>query len=226
MKYIAYYRVSSVKQGDSGLGLEAQKSGMINHYKGEEPTYEFTDVVSGNRKKLHKRKNIHEAMNLAAKLDLPLVVYKLDRFGRDVELLGKLLNMGVHFVALDFPATHADKATNRMVLTIMMAVAEYESERGSIRTKDALNSLKKKGIKLGTPREFKKEEYMSGAIATAKKHWTPQKDVIYKMANEFKNLGIPDKIICDKLNGMGFGVYDSRKLNRLFYSAELIQTNI
>ena len=217
MTYIAYYRVSTERQGTSGLGLKAQKDGVEAHMK-DVPSKEFIDVKSGSRRSLSKRSEVYKAMDYCKKHSVPMVVYKLDRLGRDVEFLGYCLNSGVRLIACDFPATHADAATNKMVLTIMMAVAQYESERCSTRTKDALAVLKKRGVELGYPREFLRDEYLSGGLSTSKKYWTRDKSSAYKVVLEFERMGMSRAEISSRLTSMGMGNYNSQKLNRLIKS--------
>lgn len=225
MRYVSYYRVSTERQGRSGLGLDAQRTGISLYMNGMPAEAEFTDVCSGTRKSLGKRSQIYMAIDYCKRHGLPLVVYRLDRLARDVEFLSYCLNNNVKLIACDFPATNGDATTNKMVLTIMMSISQYEAERGSSRTKDALASIKRSGRKLGNPREFKKDEYLSGGMSTAKKHWTDRKDAAYKMVLEFKLMGIDDGTIIEKLNRMYAGEYSKLKYQRLIKSGGLIYGN-
>lgn len=219
--YAAYYRVSTEKQGRSGLGLDAQKNGIALFMRAD-PSQEFTDVCSGTRSRLGRRSQIYMAIDYCKKNSAPLVVYRLDRLARDVEFLSYCLNSGVRLIACDFPATNGDSVTNKMVLTIMMSISQYEAERGSSRTKDALASIKRSGRALGNPRSFKKSEYMAGGLATAKKHWTERKESCYKMALEFRSMGMSDGTIIDRLSSMGLGSYDPKGLKRLMHSGKIL----
>lgn len=219
MLYIAYFRVSTTQQGESGLGLSAQRDGVIAHTK-HEPLMEFTDIQSGSRRSLHKRSEVYKAINEAMKLKVPLVVYKLDRLGRDVEFLNYCLNKGVQLIACDFSALGSDAATNRMMLTLLMSFAQYESDKCRQRTKDALDQKKKDGWEGGyalheePTMKLTKEGRLLGGITTMKKHWTAEKDAIYKAIRQFRSLGMEDKVLCKNLSEMGYRLfpYQVRKI--------------
>lgn len=213
--YIAYYRVSTPKQGETKLGLEAQREGVIRHM-GKQPLLEFTDIQSGSRTRLHKRSEVFRAIAECKATGYPLVVYKLDRLARDVQFLSQCQNGGVKLIACDFPALSGDSATNTLALTIMMAMAEYESNRGSIRTRDAMRVLKSKGRKLGNPRTFAKAEYIAGGLATAKKFFTDEKRAAFMIARDYKvNHGYGASEIAEKLTELGHPGYDRIKVYRL-----------
>ena len=99
-KYVAYYRVSTQKQGNSGLGLQAQKNAVLNHINEKENLIgEFTEVETGTRKK--KRVEIYKAIELAKASKAILIVAKLDRLARDVDLLQLFLMVELNsFVAI------------------------------------------------------------------------------------------------------------------------------
>jgi DNA invertase Pin-like site-specific DNA recombinase len=212
MKYIAYYRVSTTQQGDSGLGLSAQRDGVVAHTK-HEPLLEFTDIQSGSRRSLHKRSEVYKAIDKAMQLKVPLVVYKLDRLGRDVEFLNYCLNKGVQLIACDFSALGSDAATNRMMLTMLMSFAQYESDKGRQRTADALSQKKKEGWEGGYLQhknpimKIKREHQLLGGISTMKKHWDAEKDSIYRAIRQFRSLGMDNKGICKNLLEMGHKLY-------------------
>lgn len=213
--YIAYYRVSTTKQGESGAGLEAQRFEIAKFFNGTPPKEEFTDIVSGNRKKLHKRKGIFKAIELAKKTDMPIVVYKLDRLGRDVELLNSILNNNIFFIALDFKQSHGDKASNRMMLTIMMAYAEYESERGSDRTRAGIASKMRAGKKWGNPNYNLKDSAHIGGAVNIMKHWNSEKqrtiDVIETLDSTMADNEIANRnTIVECLKQRGLSKYASK----------------
>lgn len=141
MKYVAYYRVSTAKQGTSGLGLAAQEVAVRAFIAGE-PIAAFTEVESGKRE---DRPQLAAALSHAKKHKATLVIAKLDRLSRDVHFISGLLKAGVEIRACDIPTA------NRMVLHIMAAVAEGEREMISERTKAALAAAKARGVRLGTP---------------------------------------------------------------------------
>jgi len=214
-KYIAYYRVSTKGQAGSGLGLEAQRAQIEDYVRRNEGTIiaEFTEIKSGTSR---KREMIKQAVELSNKEQASLIVAKLDRLARDAEYAHFIRNTAHDIVALDIPGM------NKMIFGFFAAYAEYERDKISERTRDALGSLKRKGQSLGKPREFSTHEYMSGAISTAKKHWTERKDSTHRIACEFKQMGMSDREVAVKLTDMGFGTYDVRKVKRLFNSYKLI----
>lgn len=146
-KFVAYYRVSTDRQGMSGLGIEAQREAVERFLNGGKWSVigEFTEIESGTRRRLRNRPMLDAAMRLAKKEKATLVVAKLDRLARDVQFISTLLNNQVKFICADMP--EADKT----FLQMMSVFAEYEARRISERTKDALHALKRRGKKLGSP---------------------------------------------------------------------------
>ena len=144
-KYVAYYRVSTNKQGVSGLGLEAQQDAVRRYLNGGTWTLagEFTEVESGRK---DRRPQLEAALALCKKEKATLVVAKLDRLYRNTYFIAKLMHEGAPFVCCDNP--HASKLT----LQIMANFAEHEAEVISERTSKALQALKRRGAKLGSPR--------------------------------------------------------------------------
>ena len=144
-KYVAYYRVSTRKQGASGLGLEGQKKAVREHLNGGdwELIEEFTEVESG---KNNERTELHKALRLCRLTGATLLIAKLDRLSRSVAFLANLRDSGVSFVSCDMPEA------NSLTIHIMAAVAQDERERISQRTKAALQAAKARGTKLGNPR--------------------------------------------------------------------------
>jgi DNA invertase Pin-like site-specific DNA recombinase len=143
--FVAYYRVSTDKQGQSGLGLEAQRKAVADFLNGGRWTLvdEFTEIESGKR---NDRQQLTAALAACKKLKAKLVIAKLDRLSRNVAFISALMEAGVEFVACDMP--HASKLT----IHILAAVAEHEREAISARTKAALAAAKARGIKLGNPK--------------------------------------------------------------------------
>ncbi len=141
-KFIAYYRVSTAKQGASGLGLEAQRKAVTDYLNGGSWTLvaEVVEVESG---KQADRPKLQEAMRLCRLHGATLIIAKLDRLSRDAHFLLGLQKAGVEFCAVDNP--HA----NRLTIHILAAVAEDEAKRISDRTKAALQAAKARGVKLG-----------------------------------------------------------------------------
>lgn len=168
MKYVAYYRVSTQKQGFSGLGLEAQQAAVKTHVQARgELIAEYTEVESGRRA---DRPQLALAMRHARRLKATLVIAKLDRLARDVHFLSGLMKVGVEFEACDMPQA------NKMTLHILAAVAEGEADAISERTKAALAAAKARGVKLGGTVPLSPEARERGLETLrqrAKKGWEP-----------------------------------------------------
>ena len=141
-KYVAYYRVSTKRQGQSGLGLEAQQALVSDFAKDNPIIAEFIEVESGRN---DTRPVMAEALAYAKQSDAILVVAKQDRLARKVLFIAQLIESGVPFVIADNP--HADKFR----LHIEACINEDEAEKISKRTKDALAAAKARGVKLGCP---------------------------------------------------------------------------
>lgn len=143
-RFVAYLRVSTQKQGYSGLGLEAQRD-IIQNYLGERKQIaEFIEVESG-RKTDKGRPKLKEALIQCRTYGAKLIVAKLDRLARNVSFLSALLDSDVEIVFCDFPQA------NKMVLHILASISQYEAELISTRTKQALAAKKSRGHKLGNP---------------------------------------------------------------------------
>jgi len=141
-KFVAYYRVSTERQGQSGLGLEAQKKAVADYLNGGNWTLagEFTEIESGKRS---NRPQLAEALALCKRKKAKLVIAKLDRLSRNVAFIAALMESKIEFVAVDNP--HATKLT----IHILSAVAEHEREMIAARTKAALQAAKARGVRLG-----------------------------------------------------------------------------
>jgi DNA invertase Pin-like site-specific DNA recombinase len=140
--FIAYYRVSTDRQGRSGLGLEAQRAAVVRYLAGIGGTLlaEHTEVETGKR---NDRPELQKALAACRKHKARLVIAKLDRLSRNVAFIATMMDAGAEFVACDNP--HA----TRLTLHILAAVAEHEREMISARTKAALQAAKARGVRLG-----------------------------------------------------------------------------
>jgi DNA invertase Pin-like site-specific DNA recombinase len=143
--FVAYYRVSTEKQGRSGLGLEAQQQAVTAFLNGGEWRLvgSFTEVESGKR---DDRPRLAEALASCRLHQATLLIAKLDRLSRDAHFLLGLQKAGVRFVAVDMP--HADNFT----VGILAMVAQKEREMISERTRAALKAAKARGVSLGGDR--------------------------------------------------------------------------
>lgn len=144
-KLIAYYRVSTKQQGQSGLGLEAQQAAVKSYATASDAgiVFSYTEIESGKRA---DRPKLAMAVAHARRAKAKLVIAKLDRLARNVAFLSALMDSGCEFVACDNP--HA----NRLTIHILAAVAEDEARRISERTRVALAAAKARGTKLGSAR--------------------------------------------------------------------------
>lgn len=143
MQYVAYYRVSTDKQRQSGLGLDAQRQAVQSFIKKRDVLIaEHTEVESTKKK---DRPALREALAACRKHKAHLLIARLDRLARNVLFIANLMESGVEFTAVDMPQA------NRLTIHIIAAVAEYEREMISKRTKDALSEAKKRGVKIGNP---------------------------------------------------------------------------
>lgn len=163
-KFVAYFRVSTGRQGKSGLGLEAQREAVKQYLNGGEWQIidEFTEVESG---KNSDRPALDKALAAARLHRASLVVSKVDRLTRSVAFLSRLLEAGVDVRFADLP--QIEGATGRFLLQQMVAVAELEAGMISARTKAALAQARKRGIKLGGNRGVKPTAQMHAASKAA-----------------------------------------------------------
>lgn len=170
LKYVVYYRVSTKKQGESGLGLEAQQRDValfLSSYSGTPYTVLATvqDVLSG-KGGLTERPALRDAVELAEREGAMLLVAKLDRLSRDVELIAHLMKRVVLKVA-------AMPNADPFQFHLYAALAEQEREFISKRTKAALASAKARGVKLGglrTGTEARNAGARAAADATAEQY--------------------------------------------------------
>ena len=143
-RMVAYERVSTARQGASGLGLEAQRKVIADFaaLRGAEVLARFTEVESGRKA---DRPELTKALHLAKVTGATLVIAKLDRLSRNAAFLLALRDSGVRFLAVDMPEA------NDLTVGIMALVAQAEREAISRRTKEALAVAKARGVRLGNP---------------------------------------------------------------------------
>lgn len=144
MKFVGYVRVSTARQGHSGLGLLAQESAIQQHVvgRGGSLVQTFKEVESGRD---NARPQLAKALELARLTGAILVIAKLDRLSRNAAFLLALQESGVRFVATDMPDA------NELTVGIMALVAQQERQAISQRTREALHAAKVRGTKLGNP---------------------------------------------------------------------------
>ena len=156
--YVSYLRVSTQRQGTSGLGLQAQQEIIQKYLNGCLPVAEFVEVESGRKT---NRPKLHEALELCKKKKAILIVAKMDRLSRNVAFTSQLLDSGIEIVFCDFPKA------NRLVLTIIAAISEYEAGLIRKRTTEALQIKKDQGFKLGKPENL--TDNLEKAITNSRK---------------------------------------------------------
>ena len=162
-RFVAYYRVSTDKQGKSGLGLEAQEAAVMGHLNGGAWTLvdRYVEVESGRH---NDRPELAKALAACRRTKATLVIAKLDRLARNVAFVSGLMEAGVDFMAVDFPTA------NRLTIHILAAVAEHEAAMISARTKAALAAAKARGVVLGNSANLTDEGRARGAVAGGSAH--------------------------------------------------------
>lgn len=202
-KLVAYYRVSTKKQGESGLGLEGQIAAVDAYAgtNGAKVIRAYREVESGKRA---DRPELRKAIAHAKRSGARLVIAKLDRLARNVHFLSGLMESGADFVACDNP--HA----NRLTIHILAAVAEDEARRTSERTRAALAAYKARGGLLGAVRPGGKQvsrEAAQRGRERAEQARRANTDAAYAdlapMLAEFRADGLSLRAIADRLNADG-----------------------
>ena len=201
MKYIAYYRVSTKRQGESQLGLKAQKHAVERFISPEMIDKEFTEVETGTSKRY--RPILNEAIELCKETGATLIIAKLDRLARNVAFVSSLMDSKVKFKAVDMPEA------NELTIHIMSAIAQHEAKAISKRVKEGLAQSTKK---LGTPANLTEEARLRGLESIrhkAKNNPNNKRALAYvKMMKERNELKKRKKLklreYAEELNSEGF----------------------
>ena len=161
-RWVCYYRVSTQRQGESGLGLDAQRKAVETYLSVHSGSVlaAFTETESGKR--VGNRPELQQALDLCRRKRATLVIAKLDRLARNVHFISGLLESGCDFVAVDQPTK------DRFMLHVQAAFAEEESRRISLRTKEALAAAKLRGIVIGASGRGLAERHKTAALNRAK----------------------------------------------------------
>ena len=193
---IAYYRVSTQRQGQSGLGLDAQRSAVENYARanGLIVVQEFTEVETGTNKRT--RPEISKAISAADEGGCKLLIAKLDRLARNVHFISGLMESNVDFVAVDQP--HANKLT----VHIMAAIAEHEAKMISDRTKAALAATKARGTTLGSPQNLD-DRARENSLTARREASRIKMQQATRYAIKARQTGDTLQQIADDLNDMG-----------------------
>ena len=159
MHFVTYLRVSTDRQGKSGLGLEAQRKAVADHVAGKvQIAAEYVEIESGKK---NDRPQLARALAEAKRIGAVLLIAKLDRLARNVAFIANLLEAGVEIAAADMPEA------NRFLLHVMAAVAEHEAQAISDRTRAALAAAKARGVVLGWAMPGRKAEQRQAACKGA-----------------------------------------------------------
>lgn len=195
-KFVAYYRVSSQQQGQSGLGLEAQRASVAAYLNGGawELVGEFQEVETGKgANALAKRPQLRAALDACRKSGATLVIAKLDRLARNVHFVSGLLETGCDFVAADMPQA------NKVMIQMHAVMSEWERDQISARTKAALTAAKARGVELGKtgPDNLRQniQERKAAANAFAAK--------LSGIIGGFKAANMPQRAMVAELNQLG-----------------------
>jgi DNA invertase Pin-like site-specific DNA recombinase len=202
--YFAYYRVSTQKQGNSGLGLEAQRAAVVTFLKGETPVGEYVEVESG-------KKNQRPQLLVA----IALLIAKLDRLSRNAGFILALRDSGVQFACCDMPDA------NTLTVGLFAVIAQHERETISQRTKDALKAKKARGAQLGTPANLTEEVRQLGLETrqrNAREHGGIRQATALILARRAQ--GLSCERIAGELNALGFtarrgGAFSQKQVQRL-----------
>ncbi len=193
-QFVAYYRVSTTRQGESGLGLDAQRAAVSRYLQqagqGAELAAEYTEIESGKRHT--NRPQLAKAIDQAKRSQATLIIAKLDRLARNVHFISGLMESAADFVACDMP--HA----NRLTIHILAAIAEHEREMISARTKAALEQVRARGTRLGNPRW---QESIGKATAARKK--APAAAEVRSIVAGYRQQGLSQRAVAQKLNELG-----------------------
>lgn len=220
-KFIAYYRVSTQKQGLSGLGLEAQQAAVIAYLNSNqgELVAEFKEIETGKGSNaLDKRPQLRSALDLCRKRGATLIIAKLDRLARNVHFVSGLLESGCDFVAADMPEA------NKTMIQIHAVMSEWERDQISARTKAALAAAKARGVKLGVtgPANLKRniEERRAAADVFAGK--------LSGVLHGFKAAGLAQRAMVRELNTLGIkttkgGQWSLNQLQRVITRSQQLQ---
>lgn len=218
--FVSYLRVSTERQGRSGLGLEAQRRAVADFLNGGSWRHvaELVEVESGSR---DNRPRLSEAMALCRIHGATLVIAKLDRLSRDAAFLLNLQKAGVRFVAADMPEA------NELVVGIMAVVAQAERKMISTRTKAALAAAKARGVRLGKPENLSNREagQVRGRAGQARRAEERVQDLAPVLAGVRAEGAVSLRQIAAALNGRGIpaargGAWSAAQVRRVLARVE------
>lgn len=199
--YIAYYRVSTAEQGQSGLGLEAQKSSVEKFVESSNGKIieQFTEVESGKR---NDRPELDKALKLAKKHKAVLIIAKLDRLSRNLAFIATLQDAGVKFVCVDMPEA------NETMIQFMAIFAQHERKMISQRTKEGLQAAKARGKVLGNPNlTLNNNKFVQESMVFA--------EGLRTTLTGFKKQGLSQRAMVEELNKTGVKTMRSKQWHLL-----------
>lgn len=208
-QYIAYYRVSTTKQGSSGLGLQAQRAAVASYTKIPGLVLaEYEDIESG---KNNHRPELSKAIAHAKKAGATLIIAKLDRLSRNAGFIFTLKDSGVKFVCADMPEA------NTLTIGIFAVLAQHERELISKRTSDALQEKKKAGYRLGTPANLTRQAIEKSVQVRIEKARINPNSV--RATNYIKSMrdkeGLSFQAIAERLNREGFKTPEGKSFTNM-----------
>jgi DNA invertase Pin-like site-specific DNA recombinase len=213
-RYTPYYRVSTQKQGMSGLGLEAQRAAVRAFVS--EPAQllgEFIEIESGKK---NQRPQLLAAMAEARRMGSTLLIAKLDRLSRNASFILALRDSGVDFVCCDMPDA------NTLTVGLFAVIAQHERETISKRTKDALAAKKARGAQLGTPANLTDAaRQQSLLVRRARMQQHPGLRQAAAFISSRRAQGVSFRQLAQELNALGFsaprgGTFNQKQVQRLF----------
>jgi DNA invertase Pin-like site-specific DNA recombinase len=195
-RFVGYFRVSTDKQGRSGLGLDAQQEAVSRFVQARSSKLisEIVEIESGTRA---DRPMLAEALRLCRVHRATLLIAKLDRLARNVAFISNLMESGVEFEAVDFPSA------NRLTIHILSAVAEHEAGMIRERTRSALAAAKKRGVKLGGDRGNLPSVALKGAQKSAevrRARALARAEDLGPLIMDMREQGFSYRLIADELN--------------------------
>jgi DNA invertase Pin-like site-specific DNA recombinase len=203
-KYVAYYRVSTQKQGRSGLGLDAQRNAVRTFTQCTNCIVaEFTEVESG---KQNERPALAEAIAKAKAEGATLIVAKLDRLSRNAGFIFALRDSGVKFNCADMPDA------NTFTVGIMAVMAQQEREMIAKRTREALAAAKRKGTQLGTPGNLTDGARAKG-LAVRQANAQARTAQAQELVGLYREKGLTLTAIAEKLNAQGYATSRGKKFS-------------
>ena len=194
-RYVAYFRVSTAKQGQSGLGLDAQRALVVAYLKSSDQLIdEYIEIESGKgANALERRPQLRAALAACRKLNAVLVIAKLDRLARNVHFISGLIESGCEFVAADMPAA------NKVMIQMHAVMSEWERDQISERTRAALAAAKARGVKLGTCGAMNLKSNIAERVANAQDFAEKLLDLLQHL----KSQGRSQRSIVAELNRLG-----------------------